>query len=119
MEFEKKRDRTVYTLCLKKGAAEIWRKLRQISADFQNSFTAGKGIEFETKYIALVSNFLKQLIAVQYLENITIRKTRYVGNTYQREVHNFSDNVITSPLIFNIFSLHKENAILFIYCAFI
>ena len=34
-----------------------------------------------------------------------------MGNTYQREVHNFSDNLVTSPLIFNIFSLHKENVI--------
>ena len=38
-----------------------------------------------------------------------------MGYKYQREVQNFSDNLDTSPLIFNIVSLHKENAILFIY----
>ena len=37
-----------------------------------------------------------------------------MGNKYQREVQNFSDNLVTSPLIFNIFLLHKENTILFI-----
>jgi hypothetical protein len=32
-----------------------------------------------------------------------------MGNKNQREVQNLSDNLITSPLIFNTFSLHKEN----------
>ena len=38
-----------------------------------------------------------------------------MGNKYQREVQNFSDILVTSPLFFNTFSLHKENAILFTY----
>ena len=40
-----------------------------------------------------------------------------MGNKYQREVQKFSDNLVTSPLVFNIFLLHKENTILFIYYA--
>jgi hypothetical protein len=38
--------------------------MTQIVADFQKSVTAGKGFEFETKILSLVSNFLELLIAV-------------------------------------------------------
>ena len=57
---------------------------------------------------------------LQYLENITIRKTRYMGNKYQRSVQNFSDNHIISPLIFNIFfTAQRERNFIYLLCLYL
>ena len=57
---------------------------------------------------------------MQYLENITIRKTRYMGNKYQREVQNFSDNLVTSPLIFKFFfTAQRERNFIYLLCLYL
>ena len=43
-----------------------------------------------------------------------------MGNTYQREVHNFSDNLVTSPLIFNIFfTAQRERNFIYLLCHYL
>jgi hypothetical protein len=64
-----------------------------------------RNLILEQKYAALVSNFLKQLVAVygSNLKTSQFEKPVIWTTKYQREAQNLSDNLVTSPLIFNIF----------------
>ena len=43
-----------------------------------------------------------------------------MGNAYQREVPNFSNNLVTSPLIFNIFfTAQRERNFIYLLCLYL